>query len=62
MMFSYGSVKDLLMVLKFKSNSPIMHVVANTHPSLKTPAVVTCTKNLQFAINTWIHVCFFLIC
>jgi len=55
MMFSYGSVKDLLMVLKFKSNSPIMHVVANTHPSLKTPAVVTCTKNLQFAINTWIH-------
>jgi len=55
MMFSYGSVKDLLMVLKFKSNSPIMHVVANTHPSLKIPAVVTCTKNLQFAINTWLH-------
>ena len=56
MMFSYVTVKDLLMVLKFDSNSPIVHVAANTHPSLNTPAVVTCTKNLQFAINSWMHV------
>ena len=41
------------MVLKFQSNSPVVHLASNTHPSLMNPAIVTCTKNLQFCINKW---------
>jgi len=41
------------MVLKFVSNSPVVYVSANTHPSLDTPSVVTITQSLVFNINKW---------
>ncbi|XP_077976450.1 neurobeachin-like isoform X2 [Styela clava] len=53
MMFKDSTSQDVVMVLKFLSNSPVTHVAANTHPSLHNPAVVTCTQNLQFCINKW---------
>uniref|UniRef100_F6X056 Uncharacterized protein n=1 Tax=Ciona intestinalis TaxID=7719 RepID=F6X056_CIOIN len=53
MMFKEPEAQDVVMVLKFQSNSPVVYVAANTHPSLQIPAVFTCTKNLQFCINKW---------
>ena len=44
---------DVLMVLKFVSNSPICYVSANTHPALDTPAISTVTRNQLFGINRW---------
>ena len=53
MMHKDSDVADVLMVLKFQSNSPVVHLAAHTHPSLHVPAVVTCTKNLHFCVNKW---------
>lgn len=53
MMFKDSNAQDVIMVLKFLSNSPVTHVAANTHPSLSLPAVITCTQNLQFCLNKW---------
>nr|CAB3264214.1 neurobeachin [Phallusia mammillata] len=53
MMFKERQHQDLDMVLKFQSNSPVVHVAANTHPRLHSPAVITCTKNLHFSLNKW---------
>lgn len=53
MMFKEAPPQDVIMVLKFLSNSPVTHVAANTHPSLPSPSIVTCTSNLQFCVNKW---------
>ncbi|KAK7882162.1 hypothetical protein WMY93_028336 [Mugilogobius chulae] len=45
--------QDVVMVLKFPSNSPVTHVSANTLPQLSTPAVVTVTCSRLFALNRW---------
>uniref|UniRef100_A0A8C6SE64 Neurobeachin n=1 Tax=Neogobius melanostomus TaxID=47308 RepID=A0A8C6SE64_9GOBI len=45
--------QDVLMVLKFPSNSPVTHVSANTLPQLRAPAVVTVTCSGLFALNRW---------
>lgn len=45
--------QDVIMVLKFPSNSPVTHVAANTLPHLTIPAVVTVTCSRLFAVNRW---------
>ncbi|XP_077396974.1 neurobeachin isoform X2 [Festucalex cinctus] len=45
--------QDVIMVLKFPSNSPVTHVAANTLPHLAVPAVVTVTCSRLFAVNRW---------
>uniref|UniRef100_A0A671NRY6 Neurobeachin n=1 Tax=Sinocyclocheilus anshuiensis TaxID=1608454 RepID=A0A671NRY6_9TELE len=45
--------QDVIMVLKFPSNSPVTHVAANTLPHLTLPAVVTITCSRLFAVNHW---------
>ncbi|PVD34451.1 hypothetical protein C0Q70_05725 [Pomacea canaliculata] len=52
MMFSQ-SQEDVCMIMKFLSNSPVVHVAANTHPAVPTPAITTITANHHFAINKW---------
>merc|ERR1712157_501566 len=44
---------DVLMVLKFQSNSPIYYVAANTHYALEYPSIVTVTQSQLFGINRW---------
>lgn len=44
---------DICMIMKFPSNSPIVHISANTYPQLPLPAVVTVTAGQQFAVNRW---------
>ncbi|KAJ8271849.1 hypothetical protein COCON_G00107080 [Conger conger] len=44
---------DVIMVLKFPSNSPVVHVSANTQPGLQAPAIITVTANRLFAVNKW---------
>uniref|UniRef100_A0A915DUB9 Neurobeachin n=1 Tax=Ditylenchus dipsaci TaxID=166011 RepID=A0A915DUB9_9BILA len=44
---------DLCMLMKFISNSPLVHITANTFPQLQEPSVLTITQNLIFAINKW---------
>lgn len=51
-MFS-GVPDDICMVIKFPSNSPIVHISANTYPQLPLPAVVTVTASQHFAVNRW---------
>ncbi|KAG7243069.1 hypothetical protein INR49_016444 [Caranx melampygus] len=41
LMFKDQMQQDVIMVLKFPSNSPVTHVAANTLPHLNIPAVVT---------------------
>ena len=53
MMYSDQLSQDVLMIIKFLSNSPIIHVSANTHPNVPTPAVVTAAANQTFAMNKW---------
>ncbi|XP_036372416.1 lipopolysaccharide-responsive and beige-like anchor protein [Megalops cyprinoides] len=53
LMFSEQLQQDVIMVLKFPSNSPVAHVSANTQPGLATPAVITVTANRLFAVNKW---------
>lgn len=44
---------DLCMVMKFISNSPIVHLSANTFQQLTHPTVVSIAQNLGFALNRW---------
>uniref|UniRef100_A0A8C0VSI6 LPS responsive beige-like anchor protein n=1 Tax=Cyanistes caeruleus TaxID=156563 RepID=A0A8C0VSI6_CYACU len=53
LMFTEQAQQDVIMVLKFPSNSPVTHVAANTQPGLTTPAVITVTANRLFAVNKW---------
>ncbi|XP_078683647.1 neurobeachin-like isoform X11 [Branchiostoma floridae x Branchiostoma belcheri] len=53
MMFTDMRTNDVLVALKFPSNSPIIHLTANTHPHVPIPAVTTVTANLLFSINKW---------
>ncbi|KAM5229945.1 lipopolysaccharide-responsive and beige-like anchor protein isoform 2-T3 [Hipposideros larvatus] len=53
LMFTDQAQQDVIMVLKFPSNSPVTHVAANTQPGLLTPAVITVTANRLFAVNKW---------
>lgn len=52
MMFS-SIPDDICMTMKFLSNSPIVHISANTYPQLPNPSVVTVTMHQQFAVNRW---------
>lgn len=52
MMFS-SIPDDVCMTMKFLSNSPIVHISANTYPQLSNPSVVTVTMHQQFAVNRW---------
>ncbi|XP_034166552.1 neurobeachin isoform X3 [Pangasianodon hypophthalmus] len=53
LMFKEQMQQDVIMVLKFPSNSPVTHVAANTLPHLAMPAVVTVTCSRLFAVNRW---------
>lgn len=53
LMFTDQAQQDVIMVLKFPSNSPVTHVAANTQPGLATPAVISVTANRLFAVNKW---------
>nr|XP_057936361.1 neurobeachin-like isoform X5 [Doryrhamphus excisus] len=53
LMFKEQMQQDVIMVLKFPSNSPVTHVAANTLPHLTVPAVVTVTCSRLFAVNRW---------
>ncbi|KAG9344067.1 hypothetical protein JZ751_012546 [Albula glossodonta] len=53
LVFSEQMQQDVIMVLKFPSNSPVVHVSANTQPGLLAPAVITVTANRLFALNKW---------
>uniref|UniRef100_A0A8C1Q8H6 Neurobeachin n=1 Tax=Cyprinus carpio TaxID=7962 RepID=A0A8C1Q8H6_CYPCA len=53
LMFKDQMQQDVIMVLKFPSNSPVTHVAANTLPHLSIPAAVTVTCSRLFAINRW---------
>ncbi|XP_037656516.1 neurobeachin isoform X3 [Choloepus didactylus] len=53
LMFKDQMQQDVIMVLKFPSNSPVTHVAANTLPHLTTPAVATVTCSRLFAVNRW---------
>ncbi|XP_060530790.1 neurobeachin isoform X11 [Cylas formicarius] len=44
---------DVCMTMKFLSNSPIVHISANTYPQLPNPSVVTVSMHQQFAVNKW---------
>ncbi|XP_071453109.1 neurobeachin isoform X4 [Hetaerina americana] len=49
----HAVVEDVCMTMKFPSNSPIVHISANTYPQLPLPSVVTITASQQFAVNRW---------
>ncbi|XP_072525854.1 lipopolysaccharide-responsive and beige-like anchor protein isoform X2 [Salminus brasiliensis] len=53
LMFTDQMQQDVIMVLKFPSNSPVVHVAANTQPGLNNPAIITVTANRLFAVNKW---------
>uniref|UniRef100_A0A8C7PE71 LPS responsive beige-like anchor protein n=1 Tax=Oncorhynchus mykiss TaxID=8022 RepID=A0A8C7PE71_ONCMY len=53
LMFTEQMQQDVIMVLKFPSNSPVAHVAANTQPGLASPAIITVTANRLFAVNKW---------
>ncbi|XP_061778985.1 lipopolysaccharide-responsive and beige-like anchor protein isoform X3 [Nerophis lumbriciformis] len=53
LMFTEQMQQDVIMVLKFPSNSPVTHVAANTQPGLAAPAVITVTASRVFAVNKW---------
>ncbi|XP_074485544.1 lipopolysaccharide-responsive and beige-like anchor protein isoform X13 [Sebastes fasciatus] len=53
MMFTEQMQQDVIMVLKFPSNSPVSHVAANTQPGLTSPAIITVTANRIFSVNKW---------
>ncbi len=44
---------DLCMVMKFISNSAVVHLSANTYQQLAQPSVVSISQNLVFALNRW---------
>uniref|UniRef100_A0A672GGH9 LPS-responsive vesicle trafficking, beach and anchor containing n=1 Tax=Salarias fasciatus TaxID=181472 RepID=A0A672GGH9_SALFA len=53
LMFTEQMQQDVIMVLKFPSNSPVTHVAANTQPGLTSPAIITVTANRIFSVNKW---------
>ncbi|XP_071359650.1 lipopolysaccharide-responsive and beige-like anchor protein isoform X3 [Trachinotus anak] len=53
LMFTEQMQQDVIMVLKFPSNSPVTHVAANTQPGLTSPAIITVTANRLFSVNKW---------
>ncbi|XP_054634078.1 lipopolysaccharide-responsive and beige-like anchor protein isoform X2 [Dunckerocampus dactyliophorus] len=53
LMFTEQMQQDVIMVLKFPSNSPVTHVAANTQPGLAAAAVITVTASRVFAVNKW---------
>nr|XP_009289519.1 lipopolysaccharide-responsive and beige-like anchor protein isoform X4 [Danio rerio] len=53
LMFTEQMQQDVIMVLKFPSNSPVTHVAANTQSGLTNAAVITVTANRLFAVNKW---------
>uniref|UniRef100_A0A669BXS0 Neurobeachin n=1 Tax=Oreochromis niloticus TaxID=8128 RepID=A0A669BXS0_ORENI len=53
LMFTEQMQQDVIMVLKFPSNSPVTHVAANTQAGLTSPAIITVTANRLFAVNKW---------
>ncbi|KAG7461716.1 hypothetical protein MATL_G00194080 [Megalops atlanticus] len=53
LMFTEQMQQDVIMVLKFPSNSPVAHVAANTQSGLSAPAIITVTANRLFAVNRW---------
>ncbi|XP_028258851.1 lipopolysaccharide-responsive and beige-like anchor protein isoform X2 [Parambassis ranga] len=53
LMFTEQMQQDVIMVLKFPSNSPVTHVAANTQPGLSSAAIITVTANRLFAVNKW---------
>ncbi|XP_015200106.2 lipopolysaccharide-responsive and beige-like anchor protein isoform X1 [Lepisosteus oculatus] len=53
LMFTEQMQQDVIMVLKFPSNSPVAHVAANTQPGLSGSAIITVTANRLFAVNKW---------
>uniref|UniRef100_A0AC34RIY4 Neurobeachin n=1 Tax=Panagrolaimus sp. JU765 TaxID=591449 RepID=A0AC34RIY4_9BILA len=44
---------DLCMLMKFISNSAIVHISANTFPQLQQPLVLSIAQNLVFGLNRW---------
>ncbi|VDM49538.1 unnamed protein product, partial [Toxocara canis] len=44
---------DLCMLMKFVSNSAIVHLSANTFTQLPHPTVISIANNLVFALNRW---------
>uniref|UniRef100_A0A1I8AI95 Putative neurobeachin homolog n=1 Tax=Steinernema glaseri TaxID=37863 RepID=A0A1I8AI95_9BILA len=46
---------DLCMLMKFISNSAIVHISANTFPQLANPTVLSVAQNLVFSLNRWNH-------
>ncbi|XP_068607152.1 lipopolysaccharide-responsive and beige-like anchor protein [Brachionichthys hirsutus] len=52
-MFTEQMQQDVIMVLKFPSNSPVTHVAANTQTGLTSPAIITVTASRLFAVNKW---------
>ncbi|XP_053475020.1 lipopolysaccharide-responsive and beige-like anchor protein isoform X2 [Ictalurus furcatus] len=53
MMFTEQMQQDVIMVLKFPSNSPVVYVSAHTQAGLANSAIVTVTANRIFSINKW---------
>ncbi|XP_031416111.1 lipopolysaccharide-responsive and beige-like anchor protein isoform X3 [Clupea harengus] len=53
LMFTEQMQQDVIMVLKFPSNSPVCHVAANTQPGLANPSIITVTANRLFSVNKW---------
>ncbi|XP_046699240.1 lipopolysaccharide-responsive and beige-like anchor protein isoform X2 [Silurus meridionalis] len=53
LMFTEQMQQDVIMVLKFPSNSPVVSVSAHTQAALSNPAIVTITANRIFSINKW---------
>nr|CAD2141024.1 unnamed protein product [Meloidogyne enterolobii] len=44
---------DLCMIMKFISNSPVVHITANTFQQVDNPTLITIAQNLVFALNRW---------
>uniref|UniRef100_A0A3Q3IV07 Neurobeachin n=1 Tax=Monopterus albus TaxID=43700 RepID=A0A3Q3IV07_MONAL len=53
LMFTEQMQQDVIMVLKFPSNSPVTHVAANTQPGFSSSAIITVTASRLFAVNKW---------
>ncbi|KAM4585354.1 lipopolysaccharide-responsive and beige-like anchor protein isoform 3-T3 [Odontesthes bonariensis] len=53
LMFTEQMQQDVIMVLKFPSNSPVTHIAANTQSGLTSSGIITVTANRLFAVNKW---------
>ena len=45
--------EDVSMIMKFASNAPIIHVSANTNPTLPSQAVITISNKHDFSVNKY---------